>query len=57
MVPRYYYLISSGRKIFRLLAERYCNQRRRLSLRFNLIAGLYITMNSASSNHFRKRSY
>jgi hypothetical protein len=28
-------------KIFRLLAERYRNRRRRFSLRFNLIAGLY----------------
>jgi hypothetical protein len=28
-------------KIFRLLAERYHNRRRRFSLRFNLIAGLY----------------
>ena len=28
-------------KIFRILAERYRNRRRRFSLRFNLIAGLY----------------
>lgn len=28
-------------KIFRILAERYRNRRKRLSLRFNLIAGLY----------------
>jgi transposase len=28
-------------KIFRILAERYRNRRQRLSLRFNLIAGLY----------------
>ena len=28
-------------EIFRILAERYRNRRRRLSLRFNLIAGLY----------------
>jgi IS5 family transposase len=28
-------------KIFRILAERYRNRRKRFSLRFNLIAGLY----------------
>jgi hypothetical protein len=28
-------------KIFRILLERYRNRRRRFSLRFNLIAGLY----------------
>lgn len=28
-------------KIFRILSERYRNRRRRFSLRFNLIAGLY----------------
>lgn len=28
-------------KIFRILAERYRNRRRRFALRFNLIAGLY----------------
>lgn len=28
-------------KIFRILAERYRNRRRRFSLRFNLIAGLH----------------
>ena len=28
-------------KIFRILAERYRNRRKRLSLRFKLIAGLY----------------
>jgi len=28
-------------KIFRILAERYHNRRKRFSLRFNLIAGLY----------------
>jgi hypothetical protein len=28
-------------KIFRILAERYRNRRRRFSLLFNLIAGLY----------------
>ncbi len=28
-------------KIFRILAERYRNRRRRLGLRFNLIAGIY----------------
>jgi hypothetical protein len=28
-------------KIFRILAERYRNRRRRFSLRFNLIAGIY----------------
>ena len=28
-------------KIFRMLAERYRNRRKRFSLRFNLIAGLY----------------
>ena len=28
-------------KIFRVLAERYRNRRKRFSLRFNLIAGLY----------------
>jgi hypothetical protein len=28
-------------KIFRILAERYRNRRRRFSLRFNLVAGLY----------------
>jgi hypothetical protein len=28
-------------KIFRILAERYCNRRWRFSLRFNLIAGLF----------------
>jgi IS5 family transposase len=28
-------------KIFRILAERYRNRRKRLSLRFNLIAGLH----------------
>lgn len=28
-------------KIFRILAERYRNRRKRFSMRFNLIAGLY----------------
>ena len=28
-------------KIFRIVAERYRNRRRRFALRFNLIAGLY----------------
>lgn len=28
-------------KIFRILAERYRNRRKRFSLRFNLIAGIY----------------
>jgi len=28
-------------KIFRILSERYRNRRKRFSLRFNLIAGLY----------------
>jgi transposase len=28
-------------KVFRILAERYRNRRRRFTLRFNLIAGLY----------------
>jgi hypothetical protein len=28
-------------KIFKILSERYRNRRRRFSLRFNLIAGLY----------------
>lgn len=28
-------------KIFRILAERYRNRRRRFGLRFNLIAGIY----------------
>ena len=28
-------------KIFRILAERYRNRRKRFSLRFNLVAGLY----------------
>lgn len=33
--------VIRGLKIFRILAERYRNRRRRFSLRFNLIAGLY----------------
>ena len=33
--------IIRGLKIFRILAERYRNRRKRFSLRFNLIAGLY----------------
>jgi len=28
-------------KIFRILSERYRNRRKRFSLRFNLLAGLY----------------
>jgi hypothetical protein len=33
--------VIRGLKIFRTLAERYRNRRKRFSLRFNLIAGLY----------------
>ena len=33
--------VIRGLKIFRILAERYRNRRKRFSLRFNLIAGLY----------------
>lgn len=33
--------INRSLKIFRILAERYRNRRRRFGLRFNLIAGIY----------------
>ncbi len=33
--------INRRLKVFKILAERYRNRRRRFSLRFNLIAGLY----------------
>ena len=33
--------VIRGLKIFRILAERYRNRRKRFSLRFNLIGGLH----------------